>query len=688
MKYYRALVIIISLLLCIISILNAAQLIVEKVVSNAFPTIDVYVKTVDFKENKDIDFEIYEDGVLIPFEDVSLLSKEVHRKLDILFILDTSRENFKYLNSSKLSIEHFLRELSRNNVEFSLKLGIYANDFNLVTSTDNLEDFLKFLNNSTRRATRIRNRISLSELLLKVLDEVEFKDEFQKLIVIVGDPVYDPEGKDYGPMIEKLIDAFILRNIELVFYSKEPDNYKKIALSTNGAVYDLKLTDDMTYLNDQIKNIYEESFRIRYESPSRIYEGLKTHELKVRWFSSVGIMEGILTFKEPVKIALGLENVVKAKGYGAPRPGLTDPYRKFLSARDAAILNAREQLLETIKGIQVSSNKTLGEMMLEDYVIDKNIRGFLLGAKVINESWDAENDTYTVEMAINLIGTNGLMGELNALNKLRANILGISKDSSINLRYIDRYGFTDSLIYAEGYGLAKPSKYKAISIQNARRAAIAEAQKELLATLKGISIVGNTFVSNHMIVEAKIREYLNGILRGAEIIEEKLIAPPTEKDFGLYKVKMAVRWDQRIGLQKELADILKDLRPGEIYIGSSSIKEENSTKIYTGLIIDASGFGLKPTLFPEILTEDGKRLYSFDVVEDEYRRRYSIVEYHRTLAEALQSNRVGDNPLIIGAKNVKNGFEIIIDSDVLNEIMKSSKIYDFLKEGKVVIVGG
>jgi len=688
LKYYRALVIIISLLLCIISILNAAQLIVEKVVSNAFPTIDVYVKTVDFKENKDIDFEIYEDGVLIPFEDVSLLSKEVHRKLDILFILDTSRENFKYLNSSKLSIEHFLRELSRNNVEFSLKLGIYANDFNLVTSTDNLEDFLKFLNNSTRRATRIRNRISLSELLLKVLDEVEFKDEFQKLIVIVGDPVYDPEGKDYGPMIEKLIDAFILRNIELVFYSKEPDNYKKIALSTNGAVYDLKLTDDMTYLNDQIKNIYEESFRIRYESPSRIYEGLKTHELKVRWFSSVGIMEGILTFKEPVKIALGLENVVKAKGYGVPQPDLTDPYRKFLSARDAAILNAREQLLEIIKGIQVSSNKTLGEMMLEDYVIDKNIRGFLLGAKVISENWDPESDTYTVEMAINLTGTNGLMGELNALNKLRANILGISKDSSINLRYIDRYGFTDSLIYAEGYGLAKPSKYKAISIQNARRAAIAEAQKELLATLKGISIVGNTFVSNHMIVETKIREYLNGILRGAEIIEEKLIAPPTEKDFGLYKVKMAVRWDQRIGLQRELSDILKDLRPGEIYIGCSSIKKENLTKIYTGLIIDASGFGLKPTLFPEILTEDGKRLYSFDVVEDEYRRKYSIAEYHRTLAEALQSHRVGDNPLIIGAKAVKNGFEIIIDNDVLNEIMKSSKIYDFLKEGKVVIVGG
>jgi hypothetical protein len=106
------------------------------------------------------------------------------------------------------------------------------------------------------------------------------------------------------------------------------------------------------------------------------------------------------------------------------------------------------------------------------------------------------------------------------------------------------------------------------------------------------------------------------------------------------------------------------------------------------LIIDATGLGLKPTLFPEIVSEDGKRLYSFDVVEDEYRRKYSIVEYHKTLSEALKSRRVGGNPLIIGAKAVKDGVQILIDSDILQEIMKSSKVYDFLKEGKVVIVGG
>lgn len=685
MKHYF---IVILLVFFFATFLSGAQLIVEEVSSNNFPLVELYVRTIDFKESKDIDFEIYEDNTLIPFEEISLLSKDIRRKLDVLFVIDLSRENMEYLNSAKLSIENFLNELSRNSAELSLKLGTYVNNFNLVIDTDDPEDFLKVLNTSTRNPGRIRNRMSLSELLVKILDEVQFKEGFQKLVVIVGDPPYDPENRDKKTTLEKLKNALNLRQIGLVFYSKEPDNYKEIALSTSGAIYDLKLTDDMSYLYNHIKNIYEERFRIKYNSPSNNPEGLKTHELRLVWSSAAGNIEKVLTYKEPLKIAMGIENVVKATGYGAPRPDFSDPYRKFLSARDAAILNAREQLLETVKGIQISSNKTLGEMMLEDYIIDKNIRGFLMGAKIINESWDPENETYMVEMAVNLTGTNGLMGELEVLNKLRNNIIGFSKDSNINLRYVDRYGFTDSLIYAEGYGLAKPSKYTAVSIQNARRAAIAEAQKELLATLKGISIVGNTFVSNHMIVELKIREYLNGILRGAEIIEEKLIAQPTENNYGLYKVKMAVRWDQRIGLQRELADIMKDLRPGEIYIGSSLYEKNGSLTTYTGLIIDATGLGLKPTLFPEIVSEDGKRLYSFDVVEDEYRRKYSIVEYHKTLSEALKSRRVGGNPLIIGAKAVKDGVQILIDSDILQEIMKSSKVYDFLKEGKVVIVGG
>lgn len=685
MKYSKISLIVI--VVCLSTILSGIELTIEKVSSNFFPNVDVYVKTADFKESKDIDFEIYEDGVLVPFEDVSLISKDIHKKLDILFILDVSRENFNYLDSIRLSMNYFLKELIKNGTQVFLNLGIYGNDLNLITSTNELETFLRALNDSTRRARRVRNRIGLVKLLLRVLEKLEFKNDYQKLIVIIGDPKYDPEGEDSGENIEKLKNALNLRNIELVFYSKEPDNYKKLALATNGAVYDLKLTDDMTRLNTEIKNIYEERFKIRYSSPAGISDALKTHELKIRWLSSNGWIEKRLTYKEPTKIALGIENVVKVKGLGAPRPDFKDPYRKFLSARDAAIINAREQLLETVKGVQISSNKTLGEMMVEDYIIDKNIRGFLLGAKITNESWDPKSETYMVEMAINLTGPNGLMGELESLNRLRDNILGVSKDSNVSLRYIDKYGFTDSLIYAEGYGLAKPTSYKAISIQNARRVAIMEAQKELLAILKGISLVGNTFASNHMIVETKIREYLNGILKGAEIIEEKLIAEPTESDFGLYKVKMAVRWDERVGIQKEIADILKDLKPGEIYIGNSSIGQENNKKLYTGLIIDATGLGLKPILFPEILTEDGKKIYSFEVVDDDYRRKYSIVEYHKTLSDALKSHRVGDNPLIIGAKAVKDGFKIIIDDSVLDKLTESLGTYDFLKEGKVILVG-
>ena len=708
---------------------------VEKVDSSMFPNVDVVVNVTDFKPSKEIDFEILEDGQLIPFLNVKLLSRNRVKKAEIVILMNMSSGMKDYLPGLKNSLLYLSKFLKNQNVDSIYHLFIcdggckrydytdgeiripdyeeYSSSYKKSTTTSQKSRVIDIKNSDysnigtiprktsvkkdpygkdkkvTVRNTRtVHESLDTISMLERVIQEVDFDKSRQKFIVLV-DPDDNPSFKVSSSRIRNLIDILRLGRIRMVAFVKNVDAYKDMALESGGGVFNLDKTMDLTEIYDYIGYIYSEKFELSYKSKYKDVESLRNHVIKIRWNSSEGWKEKEVNLMEPLKIAVGVDDVIEVTGMGAPRPDLKDPYRRFLSARDSAISNARELLLETVKGVQISSDKTIGEMMVEDYIIDKNVRGFLLGAKITYENWNKEQEIYTVKMALKLTGPKGLIKSVEMLKKLENNVVDLSKDLPIRLRYIDKYGFTDSLIYADGFGLAKPSKFTSVSLINARRAAIAEAQKELLAVIKGIAVTGHTFVSDHMITDVKIRTYLNDILRGAEIVEEKVIAKPTEKDYGLYRVKMAVRWDGGIGLYNKLSEYLSDVEPDELYLGSTNLRIEGSKKIYTGLIIDATGLGIKPAIFPKIVDEKGRVIYTYDIVEDDVRNKYSIVEYKRSLMDAIWSDRAGDNPLIVGVKAVKNnGSIIVLDESAISEILKSIVSYNYLKDGKVVVVTG
>ena len=697
-----------------------------------FPKVDIVVSVVDFKPSKEIDFEVLEDGHLIPFLNVKLLERNKVKRVEIVILMNMTKDMDEYLPSLKNSILYLSKFFRYQNVDAVYHLFLCnggCKRYDYMDGNIRLPDqsgirmrHLTSNYSSKKRAVSVKNPkdpnlatipyktsktsyrssnrrkvenevvvshgLDLPSMMEKILYDVDFEKSRQKFIILL-DPSSNTSLECESSRIRNLLDILRLGRIKLIAYVKNLEGYRKFALNSGGGVYDIDKTLDLTEIYDYIDYMYEERFELSYKSRYKDVESLRNHLVKIRWNSTDGWKEKEVNLLEPLKVAIGVDDVVEVTGMGAPRPDLKDPYRRFLSARDTAISNARELLLETVKGVQISSDKTIGEMMVEDYIIDKNVRGFLLGAKITYEGWDKDREIYTVRMAIKLTGPRGLIKSIEMVRKLEDNMMELSKDVPLRLRYIDKYGFTDSLIYAEGYGLAKPTKFTSMSLINARRSAIAEAQKELLAVVKGIVVTGHTFVSDHMVSDIRIRTYLNDILRGAEIVEEKVIAEPTEHDYGLYKVRMAVRWDGGIGIYNKLSEYLSDVESDELYLGVSNLRIEGSKKIYTGLIIDATGFGIKPAIFPKIVDKEGRVIYTYDIVEDDVRKKYSIVEYKRSLAEALWSDRVGSEPLIVGVKAVKNnGSIIILDESAVKEILKSISLYNYLKDGKVVIVTG
>jgi hypothetical protein len=83
---------------------------------------------------------------------------------------------------------------------------------------------------------------------------------------------------------------------------------------------------------------------------------------------------------------------------------------------------------------------------------------------------------------------------------------------------------------------------------------------------------------------------------------------------------------------------------------------------YTGILIDAKGLDSRPALFPQVVTESGDDVFSTDFAKPEQVTQYGLVGYFHNRSQALTADRVGANPLIVGAVGVTgtNSCDLII----------------------------
>ena len=109
---------------------------------------------------------------------------------------------------------------------------------------------------------------------------------------------------------------------------------------------------------------------------------------------------------------------------------------------------------------------------------------------------------------------------------------------------------------------------------------------------------------------------------------------------------------------------------------------------YTGLVVDARGLGVTPILYPTIVGEQGKEIYSSLFVSREFAVQYGVCTYLCTMDAALSFSRVGSNPLVFKAlrKEGNKTGAIVVNLADAKTLEKATERHKFLKECRVVIV--
>ncbi|OGG93248.1 MAG: hypothetical protein A2527_13435 [Candidatus Lambdaproteobacteria bacterium RIFOXYD2_FULL_50_16] len=248
------------------------------------------------------------------------------------------------------------------------------------------------------------------------------------------------------------------------------------------------------------------------------------------------------------------------------------------------------------------------------------------------------------------------------------------------------------IVYATGMGVPNESfKSAAQKRYSAYQAARVVAQRNLLGLIEDINITSTQTVKMGMLENDEINIAIQGKIKHVE-------------EFG--KPKEAQDGSTWVTMRMYLRDIVSVMLKNEMFEASDKLpaleksaatpaapKPEieyggDAKTIYSGLVIDARGSGIKPAMSPKVLNAEGIEVYGSFAIEREFALEYGVASYLKDLKKAKENDRVKGNPLFIkgeaagGAKgaDVKISKE---DGELLKELEKSQA---FLREARVIIV--
>jgi len=238
----------------------------------------------------------------------------------------------------------------------------------------------------------------------------------------------------------------------------------------------------------------------------------------------------------------------------------------------------------------------------------------------------------------------------NPLPKPAANdvIQVVDKDAK-NVTKID---WTLLQVRAIGIGLAPEGATGAKATALAREAAQVIAERNLLKAMQGVHVTSETTVENLALKSDVINEKVQGIVKGAYVVQEE------DLKNGAYKVTMAIRLlgekgiAEAVDLPAEVNTTVAQQEPAP----PTTATDIDGTKItgdFTGLLIDCRGLKLSESMSPAVLAPDNEAVYPRKDIAPEVVIEKGVVSYYKNTDAAIKEGRVGKHPLVIKASDVK-----------------------------------
>jgi hypothetical protein len=291
--------------------------------------------------------------------------------------------------------------------------------------------------------------------------------------------------------------------------------------------------------------------------------------------------------------------------------------------------------------------------------------------------------------------------------------------------------WTTGSILAEGVGIPpENSPSQAAASAMACRAAVVVAQRNLLEIVKGVRVESETLVEDFMLKSDVIRTAVSGVIQGAVIKSRKIeddgscivtleipvagkIASHIYEDMLLSSRKFmfndtiagrvsgimrfffsvayaATKNESQAPCKKDINIIFKRLERLEKQIQVETFKTARifAEKDPTGIIIDARGINMVPSMSPKIRGWNSDVVYPDDKHKAEARKSGRLISlFMNDIILAQNHPRVGSRPLVLkGLKSYGNSFtEIVLGKESTYELVSVVK-KGILDNAEVILV--
>lgn len=204
-----------------------------------------------------------------------------------------------------------------------------------------------------------------------------------------------------------------------------------------------------------------------------------------------------------------------------------------------------------------------------------------------------------------------------------------------------------NVIQVTGTGVANPrmATTPAHASMMARRAAIADAYRQLAEAVNGVQVDAETTVEQMMLTSDVVRTRVSAVIRGAQIVSEGELAG------GGYSVTMEI---PLFGGSGGLAETVIE-RPTYVEPFPTPAPDYRPPVVesrprggsYTGLVVDCRGLGtLNPVMSPVIKKVGGQKIYGHKNLDYDRIIREGMASYAQDMSQAA---RAGSNPLVVRA---------------------------------------
>lgn len=254
-----------------------------------------------------------------------------------------------------------------------------------------------------------------------------------------------------------------------------------------------------------------------------------------------------------------------------------------------------------------------------------------------------------------------------------------------NITYAANNTDDGTKITADGYGVLPTGIPIGRAKIMARRAAIVDAQRNLVETIQGTAVDSETTVNNFILTDDVVKTKVSGLIKGATVIDEELL------EDNMYRVVMSVPM-YGVGSVAEIAydAVIGNNQPQNIPMADDAFIESYTPaeNMYTGLVIDASGSELEKTFCPAIYDTNGRVIYGVNNVDKDYAISNGIVEYSNNINSL--NTRAGVKPIVIKIVSLKprvvNKCDVIISVDDADRLLAENQRSHFLDKYAVVFV--